>query len=584
MPAEFTTRVYKYGAVPLGPFPEEGIEHLKSANKLWNSLVEIRNENQDRREKALRKKDKEYAKLKRKIENILLKIEDAKKHKNKARIKAATRSSDHPLIQESNEKLTDLYGQLSELNKSIISPRKRAAALIDQEALNTQLNAKINEAVRIGNSRVLRDTADQIKLDSRKSFSQVIKTPKAKMRFHRFDGTGYLHYRMRAGKRKPDGLPLESLFEQNKNNSKPFCLEPNGLKRGIPRFKLQCDVGANRKTPAIAVFDVVYHRPLPEKTVITSAKLMRNRVGDRFKFTVNFTVRVPEAEPVEHHNGAIGIDIGFRSLPDGTLRAATIYNSVHKNIEHVIIPNEFVKRMEHIQYLSSEMDQSATKLGQEIKPLLKKRKFIPEKHKKFKFLNRIAKSPAHITLSFEQAYKLGKWVHYESGLLPEKVEKKAKDWLKQNAKIYREMHHLRKKTLGWRKETYRIIAHDLVSHNLIIGREKMDLTKFAEVKDRDNELSDKARSQRFLVSPSEFIGAIENVAQREGIAVYKVPARNTSKKCSNCDRVHKELRAEVTWTCPGCGMEHDRDENAAKNIAFGAYQKWTSEIGKKASA
>ena len=28
MPADFTTRVYKYGAVPLGPFPEEGVEGL----------------------------------------------------------------------------------------------------------------------------------------------------------------------------------------------------------------------------------------------------------------------------------------------------------------------------------------------------------------------------------------------------------------------------------------------------------------------------------------------------------------------------------------------------------------------------
>jgi hypothetical protein len=40
----YTTRVYQYGAVPLGPFPEEGVEFLYKSNALWNKLVEIHND------------------------------------------------------------------------------------------------------------------------------------------------------------------------------------------------------------------------------------------------------------------------------------------------------------------------------------------------------------------------------------------------------------------------------------------------------------------------------------------------------------------------------------------------------------
>ena len=40
----YTTRVYQYGAVPLGPFPEEGVEFLYKANALWDRLVEIHND------------------------------------------------------------------------------------------------------------------------------------------------------------------------------------------------------------------------------------------------------------------------------------------------------------------------------------------------------------------------------------------------------------------------------------------------------------------------------------------------------------------------------------------------------------
>ena len=39
----YPTRAYQYGAVPLGPFPEEDVEFLYTANARWNRLFEIHN-------------------------------------------------------------------------------------------------------------------------------------------------------------------------------------------------------------------------------------------------------------------------------------------------------------------------------------------------------------------------------------------------------------------------------------------------------------------------------------------------------------------------------------------------------------
>ena len=39
------TRTYKYGLVPKGYAPKAAINELYRANKLWNKLVEIHNEN-----------------------------------------------------------------------------------------------------------------------------------------------------------------------------------------------------------------------------------------------------------------------------------------------------------------------------------------------------------------------------------------------------------------------------------------------------------------------------------------------------------------------------------------------------------
>jgi putative transposase len=41
----------------------------------------------------------------------------------------------------------------------------------------------------------------------------------------------------------------------------------------------------------------------------------------------------------------------------------------------------------------------------------------------------------------------------------------------------------------------------------------------------------------------------------------------SSKTCSGCGHRLEELPLAVRhWRCPACGAEHDRDENAARNI------------------
>ena len=41
----------------------------------------------------------------------------------------------------------------------------------------------------------------------------------------------------------------------------------------------------------------------------------------------------------------------------------------------------------------------------------------------------------------------------------------------------------------------------------------------------------------------------------------------SSKTCSSCLMQMSDMPLEVRqWTCPSCGADHDRDENAAKNI------------------
>jgi hypothetical protein len=90
----YTTRVYQYGAVPLGPFPEAGIDSLWKANKLWNNLVQIHNEHSVIYDQTRRDEDEEYGILATQLEELEDKIKKAFDEKRTARMKARTRSDE----------------------------------------------------------------------------------------------------------------------------------------------------------------------------------------------------------------------------------------------------------------------------------------------------------------------------------------------------------------------------------------------------------------------------------------------------------------------------------------------------------
>lgn len=65
---------------------------------------------------------------------------------------------------------------------------------------------------------------------------------------------------------------------------------------------------------------------------------------------------------------------------------------------------------------------------------------------------------------------------------------------------------------------------------------------------------------------NSFTTNLKAVSNSKGIKVNYVNPKNTSKTCSECGHIYKELKLkERSWTCV-CGAEHDRDINAAKNI------------------
>jgi putative transposase len=67
---------------------------------------------------------------------------------------------------------------------------------------------------------------------------------------------------------------------------------------------------------------------------------------------------------------------------------------------------------------------------------------------------------------------------------------------------------------------------------------------------------------------SEFVRQLEYKSQWYGRTFVKIDKwYPSSKRCHDCGHVVEDLPLEIrVWTCPECGVVHDRDHNAAKNV------------------
>ena len=81
---------------------------------------------------------------------------------------------------------------------------------------------------------------------------------------------------------------------------------------------------------------------------------------------------------------------------------------------------------------------------------------------------------------------------------------------------------------------------------------------------------DKLRHQAKAIKDAAIGGLLDKIrykAQWYGTRLIEADQwYPSSKTCSACGVVNSELRREPRWSCPGCGVIHDRNENAARNL------------------
>jgi len=104
------------------------------------------------------------------------------------------------------------------------------------------------------------------------------------------------------------------------------------------------------------------------------------------------------------------------------------------------------------------------------------------------------------------------------------------------------------------------LSTKLVLENQLICMEKLAINKMASKKRKFGN-----RRNLYDCSWGKFISMVKLKAESAGAQFIEVNPMNTSKTCSNCGTIQSIPLSQRTYSCD-CGLELDRDTNAARNI------------------
>jgi putative transposase len=137
---------------------------------------------------------------------------------------------------------------------------------------------------------------------------------------------------------------------------------------------------------------------------------------------------------------------------------------------------------------------------------------------------------------------------------------KKKKGSKNRAKARLQVARIHKKIADRRRDYQQKLSTKIIRENQVVCVESLHVKNMVK-----NHCLAKAISD---VGWSEFVRQLEYKAEWYGRTLVKIDTwYPSSKRCFDCGHILDSLPLDVrSWTCPECGVVHDRDINAAKNV------------------
>jgi len=380
------------------------------------------------------------------------------------------------------------------------------------------------------------------------------------------------------------GMTLGELFSGDDNqisltlSQRPRAQE--GSRRGRERLQGTITMRVGRDKNAKATIPIVYHRPLPTDAELRLVYLVRRTVGTHSQWNVQFALETAQ-RPARAESGAVGVDVGWRIMPDGRLRVAVTAGGDGDEFE-LALPPWWLAGMRTVERIQGERDR----LLDVIKPLA--RQVIDLAGEAAPVWVREAgpriwqwRSKARLVslvLRWQQEQPTLNWTIPVPGhealrslfANPDTIPVEPwvlRAWQKRDKHLFDYEANLRAQLQDGRRNMFREFASRLAQQYATVVIEDLDLRDFhrlPNVEEGGSKEEDALRAYVRWACLHELINALKHRCQ----VVLRVNPEFTTMRCHACREIDTAWtdHAGLMHTCPSCRAKWDQDRNAARNI------------------
>lgn len=333
-----TIVVYSYGCPSWVEWPEEAQRQLHLAHEMRNDLVEIER-NHDAARKAIWASDAHTAPAQQEADETGAAVTELRAQLGRAR--RGDGSQTRAEVEEELAKARRRYGEAKQRfdrARDEAYPRLKSQIIEADQARQAAVKALYGEYVQ--RRRLYwathHDVVDHYKALRKQIREQRRQGVRAQMRFQPWTGEGSLMVQLQRDNRKNQPRRSPELLASGEGpwrfqvqlapwvDPQEWEAMPRAQRRRTARtgelvMRLDSDGGQLR-------LPVVVHRMLPWDADIPVVRVTRRRVGAQMRTEVHVTAHVPNP-PARTDGPAVGVHLGWRALPNGTLRAAVIRSS-----------------------------------------------------------------------------------------------------------------------------------------------------------------------------------------------------------------------------------------------------------------
>jgi hypothetical protein len=354
------------------------------------------------------------------------------------------------------------------------------------------------------------------------------------------------------------GLPIERVLDGS--NQEIHLSTPDlARRRAYGKFRFRLGL-ARDGVNASGTWQ--YHRPVPEGAQVTSARLVRRRVADKERWSLQLVLRLDEPIRLPHTPTAelAAVHFGWIKTDQGR-RVATIARSADPTVaQAIVLPASIETDLARCADLQGQRAKTRDALMPRLVALVRARRQLPTTL--LAELAAIGELPSN-HVAFGRIYRLHKALG-EIGFWRDWLDA----WVREDRMRWQASVLLARRTRGRRRDFYRCVALQLARDHGAVVMEPLDLRAASRAVDESSgqwgAFTRHARAGRVVVALHEFEQAIRWACARHDTPVFELKGM-TTRTCAACGVVSLAAAQGDAQRvlCAHCGAEHDRRVNAA---------------------